>query len=257
MKILYSVGKLLSNHSLDEQVKLAKEAGFDGIDYMPYVRDIFSKPDSMLALSKTYHMPIMGIHVPIALVLKTPSFFYERLLQYVMLFPDCNVFNLHLSGFITPLHRDGENLKKFVKLAKDKNITISFESNPDEYKVLKYYPQETWEPEAFAQFCIRNNVPMNMDTSHIDSWGYNTTEYFKKYASQIGLLHLSDSDEHKQHLPFGKGKQNLKAFFAEVKKRKIHHDIVFEIFQFPKDISFAQRKKDLKESLQFFKSSVT
>ena len=44
MTILFSVGGLVGDLSLEEQIIVAKQAGFDGIDYIASIKDLFFTP---------------------------------------------------------------------------------------------------------------------------------------------------------------------------------------------------------------------
>lgn len=248
------MGKLVSNLSLSDQMSLAKEAGFDGIDYIATLKDILIKPHKVIAMSKDFGLPIRGLHTPLPLVYFTPPFLYQRLFNMIANFPDCRIFNVHLSGIIHPFQKKTKTVKKFITLFGKSGIDISFESNPNGYYFLKYYPKETYNPEQFAQYCVKHNLPMNFDTSHIASFDYDIVLFFKKYYKYINLIHLSDYASSVQHLPLGEGKLPLEKLFYEMKRVSYNKTLIFEIFKFRDNMSFLEKQLQLKKGIRFLKN---
>lgn len=218
MSIIFSVGGIVANLSLEEQIIIAKQAGFDDIDYIASIKDLFFSPNRIIHLSKKYKVSVKAVHIPLLLVVHTPQLFFNNIIKLHGYFPESEVFNFHLSGFINPFGKHISTLEKFIQAMKDAKINISCESNPNEYIIFKYFPKETYDPDFFAKFCISHNLPINLDTSHIAAWNYDIVEFFKKYHKHINLIHLSDMTSSKQHLPFGKGVLPLKKLFKEIKK---------------------------------------
>lgn len=237
---------------LIELFRLAKELNFDGVDYTATIPDIFSVPRIPLALSKEYGQSILAIHAPMHLLFYTPSFFFNRLMNMVSLFPECKVFNFHLSGFINHIQKNGGNLKQFSYLAKKHGVTLSIESNPL-LKGLQYYPKVTYDPELFAQYCIVNNLPITFDTAHVAHCNYDIVSFFRKYSKYIKLIHLSDSIGSIQHLSLGKGNLPIKDLLKEIKRSSFNELIEFEICHFPKGITIKEKTEEIRNSLNMVK----
>lgn len=253
MTILFSVGGLVSNLSLEEQVIVAKEAGFDGVDYIASIKDLFSPPNEIVRITKKYEINVNAVHIPILLVIYTPRFLFNRIIKLINYFPESQIFNFHLSGFLNPLGKRIHKLEQFKEVLRKNKINISCESNPNEYIIFKYFPKETYDPDSFAQFCINHNLPLNLDTSHIAAWNYNIVDFLKKYHPYINLIHVSDMTFHKQHLPFGKGMLPLKEFFEEIKAISYKGTIIFEISNFPRETTKENLLKELKKNITIFK----
>ncbi len=237
---------------LIELFRVAKELNFDGVDYCATIPDIFSTPKIPLTLSKEYGLPILGIHAPMHLLFYTPSFFFNRLIHMISLFPDCKVYNFHLSGFVNHLQKNGGNLKQFSYLAKQYDVALSIESNPL-LRGLQYYPKVTYDPETFARYCIANNLPITFDTAHIAHCNYDIVAFFRKYNKHIKLIHLSDSLGSIQHLPLGKGNLPIKDLLKEIRKSSFNQFLAFEICRFQKNISAKERTEEIKNSLNLVK----
>ena len=237
---------------LIELFRIAKELNFDGVDYIATIPDIFTMPKKPLALSKKYGVPILGIHAPMHLLFYTPSFLFNRLINMISLFPDCKVFNFHLSGFVSHLQKNGRNLKQFSCLAKKHGVTLSIESNPL-LAGLQYYPKVTYDPELFAQYCIANNMLITFDTAHVGHSNYNIVAFFRKYNKHIKLIHLSDSIGSIQHLPLGKGNLPIKDLLKEIKKSSFNKFLAFEILNFPKGVTEKERTEEIRNSINMVK----
>lgn len=253
MTILYSVGGLIGNLSLEEQVIVAKQAGFDGVDYIASHKDLFFPPERIMHLTKKYGIKVRSVHIPVLLVLHIPQLLFNKIIKLINYFPESKRFNFHLSGFVNPLGKHISELEKFRQVMRENKIDISCESNPDEYLIFKYFPKETYNPELFAQFCIVHKLPINLDTSHIASWNYDIVEFFKKYRAHINLIHLSDMTSDKQHLPLGKGKLPLNKFFEEIKKHSYNSIIIFEVSNFSKNTPKEQMINELKNNIHMIK----
>lgn len=241
-----------SPEALAELFSIAKELKFDGVDYIATIPDILLKPQKAVSLSNEYNVPILSVHAPMHLLLFTPGFLQKPLLHMFRYFPYAEVFNFHLSGFITPLQKNGKNVKRFVRSAKESDIPLSFESNPL-LKGLGNYPKVTYDPENFAEYCLANNMPITFDTAHIAHCNYDIVTFFKKYHKYIKLIHLSDSIGAVQHLPLGKGNLPIKELLQEIKRKSYNALIAFEICTFPKAATREEKTKELKNSLDMVK----
>lgn len=230
----------------------AKELKFDGIDYMSTIPELFSDSQKILKLSKQYDVPILGVHAPLHFLLYTPEFAFNNLVKMISSFPDCKIFNFHLSGFINPIHRDDTYFKKFVLLAQENHISLSFESNPQELG-LRYYPKITWEPDSFADYCIKNKLAITFDTSHIANLNYDVVTFFRKYHKYIKLIHLSDCTKNIQHLPLGQGDLPIIDLLKEIKKLGYDEQITFEINHFSKGVTKKEKIETIRKSLKMVK----
>lgn len=238
---------------LTELFAVAKKLNFNGVDYIATIQDIFKTPKIPITLSKEYGVPILSIHSPMHLLLYTPSFLLNRLINMISLFPNCEVFNSHLSGFINPIKKNENSLKRFSNLIKNRGITLSIESNPL-LKGLQYYPKITYDPELFAEYCIANNLPITFDTAHISHCNYDIVMFFRKYNKHIQLIHLSDSIGDVQHLSLGKGNLPIKELLKEIKKSSFNNLLAFEICSFQKGVTTEEKIDEIRNSFKMVKS---
>lgn len=252
---LYETKPLEFTHQsfkLDELFQVAKKFKFDGVDYCATIQDVFTAPKNLLTLSKKYSLSILGIHAPMHLLFYTPSFFVKKIINMMDFFPDCEVLNFHLSGFVNYFQKNEKNLKQFSLLAQKKGITLSIESNPL-LAGLQYYPKVTYDPELFAQYCIANNLSITFDTAHIAHCDYDIVAFFRKYSKYIKLIHLSDSIGSMQHLSLGKGNLPIKELLQEIKNSSFNNMIAFEICNFQEGISLREKTEEIKKSLAMAK----
>lgn len=235
-----------------EFLKITKELKFDGIEYTASIPELFSNSKRILSLSNQYKVPIISVHAPAHMVLYAPEFSFKKLFDMYRTFQDSEVFNFHLSGFINPIHRTDAYFKRFVSLAKRNKIPLTLESNPKMYG-LHHYPNVTWDPDAFARYCVTNGLGITFDTSHIAHWNYDIITFFKKYHKHIKLIHLSDYARTIQHLPLGDGELPLKELFQEIIKAKYNNNITFEVKTFKKNASNEEKTKALQKSITLVK----
>lgn len=231
-----------------EFLTIAKQLKFDGIEYTATIPELFSNSKRIIALSNEYNVSIMSVHMPPHMVFYTPEIAFKKLCAMYATFPDCRVFNFHLSGFINPIHRKDNYFKKFVSVVQENNIPLSLESNPKMFG-LHYYPKITWDPDLFAKYCVANGLAITFDTSHIAHWRYDIVTFFKKYHKHIKLIHLSDYVGDAQHLPFRDGDLPLKELFQELKRVKYKHEITLEIKNFPNSVTKEENVEAIRRSI--------
>lgn len=234
---------------VSELFSLIKDMGFDGIDYLTHIKDFYRTPKKILRLSESYNLPILSLHQPKAFIPYHPKIFFRKMIRLLEIFPSVQVSNYHLSGFINLLRKKPSAVSHFIQLAKKHQAVVSFESNPHVLTSLQIYPKETYDPTLFAQFCLKNSLPITVDTSHIADNGYNVARFFRKYSASIAMIHLSDFYDNIQHLPLGVGELPLGELFREIKKVSWSGVIVFEIKRFPGAISPFEKAQHLKKSL--------
>lgn len=245
-----SIGTLLNKLPLEDQFYIAKEAGFAGIDYILSLTDLFRNNSKIHQLSKKYEIPIKGIHIPLLLIPYCPEILYKKLFYTVSEFPECEIFNVHLSSFVTPFDRKGKSIKKFMHVFSKQKRVITFESNP-KTKFLKYYPEITLKPHLFAEFCNKKNLTINLDTSHLATFDYDINKFYMDYKNNIKLMHISDFDGTSQHLPLGKGNLPLIKLFNLMKQKKYNGYVIFEI-AFPQEVPTHYRLQEIKRSVDLF-----
>jgi len=218
--------------------------GYDGVDYLSYIRNFYKRPKKILELSEKHKLPIISIHQPKPFVAFHPKIFFAHMIELLTYFPDAKISNYHLSGFMNILKRKPSAIEKFIEIAKARGNTVTFESNP--YVFTRLYPKEVYVPDMFGEFCIRHHLSITFDTSHIADNGYDIVTFFKKYHKNISMIHLSDFHNGKEHLPLGLGSLPIKKLLQEIKNTSWNKLIVFEIKRFPG----ARNKKEKLEHLQ-------
>lgn len=227
---------------------LIKDIGYDGVDYLTYIHNFYKRPRKILELSERYNLSVLSLHQPKLLVPLHPKIFFQRMLDLISFFPDVQISNYHISGFMNILRRKPHMIEKFMQLAQKYNTSITFESNPNVLTFL--YPHEVYIPEVFAEFCVSNNLSITMDTSHIADNGGDVLQFFKKYHKHIHLIHLSDYHNGTEHLPLGMGSLPIKELLQEMKRKSWKRIIVFEIKSFPGAKNKYDKIAQLRESLE-------
>lgn len=233
--------------TVPEVFSYVENLGFDGVDYLTSIRNFYIRPKHILKLSKRHNLPIISIHQPKLLVPVHPRIFFKRMRVVINFFPDLKLSNYHLSGFINILHRNPKLVKHFLQVTKNHNTTVTFESNPRVLSSL--YPKVTYMPEKFAEFCVKNQLPITFDTSHISDNGFDIVKFFRKYNKNIHLIHLSDFHKGKEHLPLGMGSLPIRELLIEIKKTSWKKIIIFEIKRYPGSRNKLDKISMLKKSV--------
>lgn len=253
MKPKLALGIKFRGFSFEEGFAIAKDAGFDGVNFLPSYTHLLLSPKDIIGYSKTHDIPVIGIHEQLQLVLYTPSFLFPRMLYLTTFFPHADTYVVHLSSLLNPFQYNTKKIKQLVLKAKEKGITIAFESNPI-FPLLQRYPKETYEPEKFGNFCAQHGLAITFDTSHIASVGGNIVDFYKRYHQHIRVIHLSDFQNGVQHLPLGQGSLPLERLCEEMKRTNYAHNIVFELDSFPSARSKQDKVQDIKRSVDSVKN---
>lgn len=247
---------IYSYFSLDELFSFAKQAGFDGVEYLASLKDWVKKPQHIVDLSEKYNVPVLSIHQPIWSIFYSPSFLIPHMVSLAQDFPSVKITNQHLSAFLNPLGSNINGAMQFIESAKEKNIQVSYESNPGRFYLSKRYPKATYEFTAFEEYAKQHSLPMTMDTSHIANVGGDIVAFFRRNHKQIKLIHLSDYKDGIEHLPLGTGKLPLKEFLQEIKKAKWNGQITFEIGTIKHFKTKKEKFAALQSSLDFVRKQV-
>lgn len=250
MKYKLSLGIRIKGFSYEESFAIAKETGFDAVDFGPQTKHLFTDASAIKALSEKYKIPVTSIHQPLYLIPFAPQFLFRRMLAIANHFPDAKHYILHLSGFFNHFQSNQKKIDVFTRLAKKRGISIAFESNPV-FLFLTAYPKVTWHADKFGEYCQENNVPIVFDTSHIASVGGDVVEFYEKYHKHIRVLHLSDFKNGVEHLPLGEGALPIKKLLQVIRSKQQKLHIIFEINTFPSTATKKEKIAAIQKSFTF------
>lgn len=254
--IKIALGSTFSPFSHKESFQFAKQAGFDGVDYLASYKDIFFTPHTILRYSQKYNIDVTGIHQPLQLVPNIPTILLKNLIDISKIFKQADTYVIHLSSLINIFNQTPYKITLLNNIAKKYGLTLCFESNPV-LPIISWYPKVTYDPDTYATFCVQNNLQMTFDLSHIASAKYDVVLFYKKYHTNISIIHMSDFKNGKQHLPLGQGALPLEKLLREIKINPQHKKIIFEISSFPngktKEAKLRQITKSLEMTRNFLK----
>ncbi len=243
----------LKDSSFNEIYNFAKKASFDGLDYDMGLSD-FYKNTKLTEEQKKF---VVCLHEPRLMFFFESDFFLRKTLKKALELTNTKnpVLNFHLFNFRKPIFLNGLNLiEKINKWGEKNNVIISFESGTTNMASL--VNKEGTNPEAFANFCIKNDLNMTMDTSHLGTFDINIIDFFNQYHKRIKLIHLSDYKNGNQHLPLFTGNLPIKKLLKLIKKLNWNGTIAFEIFKFEtidKNEKFKILENNLKEIRKMLK----
>lgn len=252
MKVKVALGVKFRGFSYQECFSMLAGVDCDGVELLLTPKYLFLKPDLLVVLSKQYNVPVISIHAPISFVPYAPQVIFARMLAIKDFFPNADTYVVHLSSLLNHFQNDTKKIEKISAIAREKGITLCFESNP-KFSILKYYPKETYQPDAFGQFCMDHNLAITLDTSHISSAGGDIVEFYEKYHKNIKVIHLSDFKNGVEHLPLGYGLLPLEKLFKSIRNAKLAPKITLEIIRFPGITEKKVKEKIIKESIQYTK----
>lgn len=215
----------IPGYSLEEIFTFASKSGFDGIEYVLSIQDLFLKPKRALNLSKKYNIPILSLHQPILSIIYLPSFLFKNLINNLKYFEQVSVIVIHLSSVVNFF---GQRATLLKKLQLNKKVQLCFESN-NASAVAKIFPRATYDPLTFSQFIKMHHLLMTFDASHIGSFEKDLVGFLDGSRKYVGHVHLSDKSKYTEHLLLGDGYLPIKNFLLEIRKKYYGNFITFEI----------------------------
>lgn len=227
----------------------------DGVELMLDSKYLILNPHPLMDLSKKFQVPVISFHAPLFLVPYLPRIFFKQVLRMSDFFPQVNNCVLHLSSLLEYYPPRTLKIDDLLILAKEQGITLCFESNPA-YSFFKLFPKITYDPDAFGRFCLKNNLSITFDTSHISSAGVDIVEFYEKYHQNIKVIHISDYKNGKEHLPLGHGVLPLEKLFKSIKEKKMSPQITLELNKFPGVKQKASKVKIVRESIEYIRKNL-
>jgi len=113
-----------------------------------------------------------------------------------------------------------ENMAGLVKVAEDKNINLSLETD--------------LAPEPFANLLQRMNSPrvtVNYDIGNSAALGYDPVEELQAYGKQITDIHIKDRELGGGPVVLGKGNANFDLFFKELEKFNYQGPFIMQAYR--------------------------
>lgn len=224
----------------------------DGVELMLDPKYLVLNPHPLIDLSKKFQVPIISFHAPLFLVPYLPRIFFKQVLRMSDFFPQVSGCVLHLSSLLEYYPPQTLKIADLLVLARQQGLTLCFESNPC-YSFFKLFPKITYDPDAFGKFCLKNNLAITFDTSHIASAGVDIVEFYEKYYKNIKIIHLSDYKNGKEHLPLGHGSLPLEKLLKIIKEKNMSSQITLELNKFPGVKQKAAKVRIVRESIEYIK----
>ena len=227
----------------------------DGVELMLDPKYLILNPHPLMDLSKTFKVPVISFHAPLFLVPYLPRIFFKQVLRMSDFFPDVKNCVLHLSSLLEYYPPQTHKIADLLILAREQGLTLCFESNPS-YFPFKLGPKITYSPFAFGDFCLKNNLSITFDTSHVASAGVDIAEFYEKYYKNIKNIHLSDYKNGKEHLPLGHGNLPLETLLKSIKEHKMNPQITLELNKFPGVKQKAAKVRIVHESIEYIRKNL-
>ncbi|MCX8022168.1 MAG: sugar phosphate isomerase/epimerase [Syntrophorhabdaceae bacterium] len=209
MNILLSTGSILS-FPIDELFKIAKEAGFDGLELV--IDGRFQDPYYVKKVVKsTDILPVPSIHAPYKKI-KTwgnQRNALKKVVEMASIFGAKNVtfhppswFSLEI-GFL----RWFINVKDFQEEVGDRDIRLSIENMPLTGKRFPFPSYYLNDYSKMIRFGLERNLHFTFDTTHIGTFGHDPVSVFIEYyrTGRLVNIHISDFSGFKSHLLIKKG----------------------------------------------------
>jgi sugar phosphate isomerase/epimerase len=212
---------------LPEIFKIARIAGFDGIELLIDSNNCKLSAPQIQDLSNEYNVPILSLHSPFV-VCDGWGDFWEKILKSVEMAMELSIplVNFHPpTGYILRHHLN-DQLLEHINLYKDftdsSDIILTIENLPTlrtfrRILINKLLPHIVNNMYKIADFVVNNNIYMTFDTTHIGTTGVDLLEAYNVFKDRIENIHLSDYDGKTQHQLPGEGYLPLRELLRQVK----------------------------------------
>lgn len=244
---------------VESSFRLAKEAGYDGIEIMVTNDRATQRPESLLALSKKYDLPILSIHAP---VLFLTQFVWgstqQKLERSAELAAQVGASTVVVHP---PFRWQGRYAKRFLDVVRTTTATYGVEiavENMFTWKVLgrtmKIYAPG-WDPT------LMDADAMTLDFSHASLSGKDSLAFAMEMGSRLRHIHLCDGagsvDEGKvfdSHLLPGTGTEPVAEVLAFLGSNNWSGSIVAEVHIHAR--TDARRLAQLRSTLEYARAAI-
>jgi sugar phosphate isomerase/epimerase len=209
MQVLLSTGSL-GNRPIREVFLLAKEAGFDGCEFV--VGKNFNRPDYKEEVKECLNiLPIYTIHAPYVHIAKWGDE-KQALSRCVGLASDfgAKVVTFHPPSWLSREFKFYKWFKKIEDFQKEfgcEGFVLSIENMPLIKLVIPPYYLNNFK--KIMRFGLEKNLYFTYDITHIGTYGYDIVNTFLTYydTGRLRNIHLSDYSlwREKSHLGIGRG----------------------------------------------------
>lgn len=227
---------------LEEEFRLAREAGFDGIEYLVTRTHPLSRPDLLRAIDGS-GLPVLNVHAPfepvpgwgsrIATVHRSVELAAELGAPSITLHPP----QLEPEG---AAYRSWfEGVSDFQKEVGGGRVDVTVENmpRPGRWRRLRSFhthPFLCHGSDDFGGMAERHNLWVTLDTTHLGTVGESPLAVFNRLASRVRVVHLSNyrSLGNQEHLPPQSGDLNLATFLRGVQSLGFPGRVTVEVSPF-------------------------
>ncbi len=275
--ILFSTGSL-HVEEISTCFKLAKEAGFDGIEIIIDRRRSTFNPVTLNRLSDQYNLPIKVIHNPFFMFL--PDSPDSR--NPIKVLKDSVALAEAVNAESVVLHLPAKEGQKYV-LNPGKNHTGFTFNNPDHklYQWIKTGGLRNFQNTSEVKICVENmpkrgglfhpknlyywnNIKewstihdyLTLDTTHWGTWNLDPLDAFKAGDSRVRHIHLSNFNGREHQLPEN-GTLNLSGLLRAV--AQIDHKLSVTLELCPDALDYQNErnvKENLSQAVQFMRKNL-
>ena len=226
MYVVLSTGSLY-RYSLPEIFRIAKSAGFDGIEWLIERNNCNVGVDYVRNLSHEYELPILSLHSPF-MMCDGWGDFWNKISRSLTVAMELSVslMNFHPpSGYIVRHYLDNE-LAEHIRIYRDmvehSDIVLTLENLPTKrpFRVLlinQFLQRMMNNMYQITEFAEENNIHVTFDTTHVGTTGLDLLDAYTVFKDKIRNIHLSDYDGRSQHLLPGMGYLPLKRLLTQAK----------------------------------------
>ncbi len=263
MRISFSTATFYSR-SLGYSLRLARDAGFDGVELALGVGYQLRGPQPYLRAIRTVGMPVLSVHPPFLRlrVLGWPLAVTRRMtnLTSAAHLVDAPLCVSHVPGLRSMNSHRAALFERAIALGYEAvpgNITISLEST----QYAGTSPHLLDDITTLVAYAGDHNCGVTLDTCHVGANGEDLLAVYEVVRPLLMNVHLSDArriGQHAQtHIMPGEGDLPLRELLATMARDGYDGLITLELH--PREVGFIGRKRNLarlRQGREFVQSAI-
>lgn len=263
MRISFSTATFYS-YTLPYSLRLARDAGFDGVELALGVGYQLSGPRPYLRAVRAIGVPVLSVHPPF-LRLRVGGWPLAVTRRMTSLTSVAHLLDAPLCVSHVPSLRSLDShrarlFKRAIALGYENvpgNVTITLEST----QYAGHAPQLLDDVAMLAEYARANNCGITLDTCHVGANGEDLLAIYEIVRSRLRNVHLSDArgtgPKARTHVMPGEGDLPLRELLATMARDGYDGLITMEIH--PREVGLVGRQRQvrrLRQALDFVREAI-
>ncbi len=230
---------------------IAKELGFDGLEFVPTLKHLFTSKKKLKKIIRSEKFSILSVHQPVWHWPRPTMGMIESLIIFAKDIGARNVV-LHLS--LLRFYRESDIFPFILFLQEKYNIKVSLENSQPEG--LDRAPEWGWQSDEISKLVKKWSVNITLDAPRLAVWSGGVENFYKKNKDKIPSIHIHGTKNKNTHYPISNSEISMIPLLKTLKNKGYNGILTMEVFprKSAKNISINNIKKVIKKDVELIKS---